>query len=79
MKVARLGSSDLWGERNVVGEERALLRGKSERKYMKEEEMASEKKKRRQRKKGTNYKVNNQPIDNINLKDDKKLAVMMTL
>lgn len=26
-----------------MGEERALLRGKSERKYMKEEEMASEK------------------------------------
>ena len=33
-------------------EERALLRGKSERKYMKEEEMAFEKRKRRQRKKG---------------------------
>lgn len=27
----------------------------------------------------TNYKVNNQPIDNINFKNDKKLAVMMTL
>lgn len=33
-------------------EERALLRGKSERKYMKEKEMAFEKRKRRQRKKG---------------------------
>lgn len=79
-KVARLDSNDLWDEQNgVIEKKRHCIvkrwRGKDERnKEWRPDE------KWRQTKRGTNYKImNNQPIDNINLNNDKKLAVMMIL
>ena len=78
-KVARLGSNEIFrGDRNVI-----TIRGKEEDRNGEEGEKWVErhetKPEQKEKKRDTNYKVCNQPIDNIHLKDDKKLAVMMTL